>query len=570
MKNKQRFLVKNKQSLSALFVLLIMVFNACNNPATGTPEGNNASDFTPMYFYVDSDGKFTETDSGRTVLVADDKAKVVFYSDNIGSRDDDFVSLTFEDKIIIFLFEKDRNFPSRIVLSNSEESFNGIFTPYDPVTQIYGLTIEQGGEEETLSNIALSKDIFTKYKDVTEFTPSQNLRMHNLYIAMCIYKSLDDFFKSNDTLQVNRGFFSWIAKKVAPIFFPPPVVSIVVGTVSYFEGVKNLLDPSNIIKEILHPGTYKDIVKDIKDSIDLVCDGVRVYFPIAVTANPIAADYTISGTGTFTYNGSTMIVTVTPKTGKSAGAVTVKYNGNTVAPSAIGTYTVTFDVAAAAGFSAASGLSAGTLTIKAASSGGGGGGGGSSGGGGSTAKGNGAAVSTPTLNTITNNSITINAVSAPSTGQSVEYAINTSNSAPSSGWQTTTIFSGLNAGTTYYIFARSASNNSYNTGTASSSLAVTTLQTVSADRLEYYWVDQHDKLVTTSGGATTIATGSTLVITAQTAGYIVKNWYLDGIKTEETGNTYNFSSTTTGKHTVSVVVEKSGKPYNTNITITVQ
>jgi len=81
---------------------------------------------------------------------------------------------------------------------------------------------------------------------------------------------------------------------------------------------------------------------------------------------PAVGDYTISGIGTFTYNGNVRVVTVTPKEGKSAGTRTVKYNGSTTAPSTAGTYTVTFDVAVAGDFSAVSGLSAGTLTIEKA------------------------------------------------------------------------------------------------------------------------------------------------------------------------------------------------------------
>ena len=178
-----------------------------------------------------------------------------------------------------------------------------------------------------------------------------------------------------------------------------------------------------------------------------------------VLQTPEAEDYNIIGTGTFTYDGSPRIVSVTPREGKSSGLVTVKYKGDTTPPSEIGEYTVTFDVAAAHGWDEAVGLSAGTLVI--------------------------------------------NAPTAPG-------------------------------------------------------------------RLEHYWVDQHEKLVTTSGGAVTIAAGSDLAITAQSSGYIVKQWYLNGVTIDQTGNTYNFSSTTAGKHTVGLFVEKDGKLYNTNITITVQ
>jgi len=275
------------------------------------------------------------------------------------------------------------------------------------------------------------------------------------------------------------------------------------------------------------------------------------YVPETGTVNqtPVADDFDIIGTGIFTYDGGIKKVTVTPKAGKSTGAITVKYNGNTDAPFAAGVYTVTFDVAAAEGFNAAGGLTAGDLTIKKAA---------------------GAAVGAPTLNTGTHDSIVINPVNTPGTGQSAEYGINTDKTAPVTGWQTGLAFTGLNAGTTYYIFARAAENNNYEAGAASGGLEVITLQTVSQDKIEYYWVDQHDNLVTTSGGAADIAPGSTLIITAQGEGYDVKQWYVDGLDTGQSGITYSFSSMTAGKHTVSVVVEKDGKPYSANIVITVQ
>jgi len=85
---------------------------------------------------------------------------------------------------------------------------------------------------------------------------------------------------------------------------------------------------------------------------------------------PVAGDYTIGGSLTRN-QGDTGAITVTPKEGKSPGAVTVYYEGtgdtvyakSATVPTAAGTYAVTFDVAAATGWNAATGLSAGTLTI---------------------------------------------------------------------------------------------------------------------------------------------------------------------------------------------------------------
>jgi len=79
---------------------------------------------------------------------------------------------------------------------------------------------------------------------------------------------------------------------------------------------------------------------------------------------PVVTDFKIIGTGTFAYDGNSKTVTVTANPGTNIGAITVKYNGSTTAPTAVGTYAVTFDVASVAGYwSAVNDMSAGTLTI---------------------------------------------------------------------------------------------------------------------------------------------------------------------------------------------------------------
>jgi len=87
----------------------------------------------------------------------------------------------------------------------------------------------------------------------------------------------------------------------------------------------------------------------------------------SLTVNPIAPildDFNVSGADTFTYDGTVRTVTVTAKEGKTTGTVTVKYNGSETAPSSVGTYQITFDVAADANYTASS-LNGGTLTILA-------------------------------------------------------------------------------------------------------------------------------------------------------------------------------------------------------------
>ena len=170
--------------------------------------------------------------------------------------------------------------------------------------------------------------------------------------------------------------------------------------------------------------------------------------------DPSAEDYTITGIGTFTYDGDHKIVTVVHKDGKSPGAVTVHYNGSTMAPVNAGTYAVTFNVSGAAGWNEASDLSAGSLIITKAA---------------------GAALTAPTEAAKTTNSVTLNTVTA-STNQTVEYGINAGNSSAGVTWQdNSTTFNGLNPGTTYYFFARAKENNNYNTGAASGGTPITTV-----------------------------------------------------------------------------------------------
>lgn len=85
---------------------------------------------------------------------------------------------------------------------------------------------------------------------------------------------------------------------------------------------------------------------------------------------PVDSDFIIGNLLQLT--NSISAVTVTAQDGKSTGSVTVYYDGtgdttyvkNTTLPTAAGTYAVTFDVAAATGWKAVAGLSAGTLAIK--------------------------------------------------------------------------------------------------------------------------------------------------------------------------------------------------------------
>jgi hypothetical protein len=86
----------------------------------------------------------------------------------------------------------------------------------------------------------------------------------------------------------------------------------------------------------------------------------------AANLTPVRDDYNI--TPLYGPDGILYSVSITPKPGKSPGAVTVWYQGTNYPktqtfPSAIGEYTISFDVAAADGWNAASGITVGKIII---------------------------------------------------------------------------------------------------------------------------------------------------------------------------------------------------------------
>jgi uncharacterized repeat protein (TIGR02543 family) len=81
---------------------------------------------------------------------------------------------------------------------------------------------------------------------------------------------------------------------------------------------------------------------------------------------------------------------------------------------------------------------------------------------------------TAAANGISEDSIEVVAITPPSNGQTIEYAISTTNSEPADGWHHSTTFTELTASTTYYVFARAAGNDHYEAGTAISGTFSTT------------------------------------------------------------------------------------------------
>ena len=95
-----------------------------------------------------------------------------------------------------------------------------------------------------------------------------------------------------------------------------------------------------------------DTYEDNKDAKDVI-------------QTPVADDFIIGRLNQSA--GSVLAATITPKTGKSTGIITIKYDNKTDVPQKVGNYAITFDIEATNGWNSASGLIGGTLIITAPS-----------------------------------------------------------------------------------------------------------------------------------------------------------------------------------------------------------
>ena len=124
------------------------------------------------------------------------------------------------------------------------------------------------------------------------------------------------------------------------------------------------------------------------------------------------------------------------------------------------------------------------------------------------------------LDSATYNSITVLAIADASNGQTAEYAISeTAGSPPTSGWQDSPTFTGLQSSHSYYIYARTAENESYESGGV-------------PKQSEALYTDIGITGVTIAPDTASIRKGDTLRFTAVVSGGATVpktvNWYVDG------------------------------------------
>ena len=274
-----------------------------------------------------------------------------------------------------------------------------------------------------------------------------------------------------------------------------------------------------------------------------------------LTVNPRAVTLTVDPIPAQTYTGNAHTPAVTVRDGEILLALntdyTAAYANNTNAGTAAVTITGADNYAGSAGSA--------DFTINKAA---------------------GTAVAAPTAASVGVNSVTLTSAAEPATGQTVEYGMNTSNTAPTNGWQTSAAFNELTAVTAYYFFARSASNDNYETGAASAGTEITTKQQTGDDSIVNYWVDDTGEISIGTGAqpllnnTVTIRDGGSVTFSAVGGGYSDHRWTLNGISVGA-GVSYTFDTSGNDKepnrnYIIGLRVRKDDKYYLTQITVRVE
>jgi hypothetical protein len=275
---------------------------------------------------------------------------------------------------------------------------------------------------------------------------------------------------------------------------------------------------------------------------------------------PVATDYTFGNLNQKA--GSVTDVTITPQSGKSSGARTIYYEGtsgttyakSTTVPQLAGTYTVTFDVAAAPGWEEKTGLAAGTLTVV-----------------------NQAPVAADyTFGNLNQNTgsvtdVTITPQSGKSSGARTIYYEGTSGTTYA---KSTTV---PQLAGTYAVTFDVAAVTYWNaaSGLVAGTLIITN-PSVKLGVIVSLTSENSPQVSVTPASISQNSSGAVTVAVTNSGSYSSFAWYMDGVLQTSTGNTFTFNMSSinhqmVGVYNITVVGKTAGNmSYSTQVTITVE
>jgi len=411
-------------------------------------ETPNTTAFTTNVGYTLSDVTWSPDDnmfrgdtyySAEVTLTAD--TGYVFYREIYASINDRYTEVLYNTESTITLtcyFVTSSKVVTDIELKSQPDKMSYI---HGDMLDLSGLAVTFIYDDFTTEDV---NNYYFNYRSIN-VNPASNTRLvhstHNNQPIIIAYGSLESLNTSD--LTVN-----------------PKVMNFTVDAISAQTYNRNALTPTITVRDgttILTPTTdyiveYANNINSGTASVTVIgtgnyagSTGSRTF-----TINPRIISLTVDAVPAQTCTGIALTPTVTVKDGSNILTQTIDYTA--IYSNNINAGTATITVTGVGNYNGSTGSR--TFTIN---------------------KGIGVNVNTPTINgTPSYNRILLNVVTTPNNGQNVEYARNTNDSVPSTGWQDSTIFTGLSPSTTYYIFARSKENYNFNASQPNEGLQVTT------------------------------------------------------------------------------------------------
>ena len=175
---------------------------SCRNPSDGTfvnlPPGGRT--LTLHYFHVNHDGTFSETDTGRTVIIdgAEDFG-VLIYTEALGSSETNSVIFHRDDgSTVTFLFVSEQNFPSAIAIADGSQISYAAFLYHCDASRTFSVAFVRGEEEEyeVISEINALPMPRLEHEDYAGLSPGLHRRFHNARVASSVYNSLSAYLEA--------------------------------------------------------------------------------------------------------------------------------------------------------------------------------------------------------------------------------------------------------------------------------------------------------------------------------------------------------------------------------------
>lgn len=249
-------------TFSAPVILLVFTFVSCSSPFFGgdlpqNPAPINDIGTVPLgqgdvrLFFLDQNHQPAEEDTGSLAMYIENNelAKGVVVVSEIPYNDPAYGNVVHvlnsnNNSSASFFYYEGQNFPYKMNVKMGGEEVTGTFSHYNQALQNYSIAFQHGESEfEVWEDLTMTRNAFYAYQNDPDMSATQNLRMKNLVITLCIWDSLAfqipggnfrvnaQSLSADGTSPIPLGFFSGLKRVLKIVLYTVAVVAFTVAVV---------------------------------------------------------------------------------------------------------------------------------------------------------------------------------------------------------------------------------------------------------------------------------------------------------------------------------------------------